>query len=77
MGFSLSGGGSSHERTSLRLLTGKKSGKYDGLEMYFPRNPMSGAGFDELKAGLAVGNRELTGNFLHKAANIPTYGLFG
>ena len=45
--------------------------------MYFPRNPMSGAGFDELKAGLAVGNRELTGNFLHKAANIPTYGLYG
>jgi hypothetical protein len=39
--------------------------------------PMSGAGFNELRVGLAMRNRELTGNFFYNAAGIPTQGLFG
>ena len=48
------------------------------VRTYIPRGkPMSGAGFNELRVGLAVRNRELTGNFFHKAASILTYELFG
>jgi hypothetical protein len=48
------------------------------VKTYIPiGKPISGTAFDELRVGLAVRSRELTGNFFYEAASIPTQGLFG